>query len=212
MDSTPATAASAPDAPGRAVAPEAVAPEEVRSATVVLRRLRQEDAEAIAGAVSASLDYLRPWMPWANPDAVELRTQRLRVAEADELWEAGSDFIYSVLLAGDRTLVGEIGLHRRPADACAEIGYWIDVRHAGRGQGTEAARLMTQVGLGLDGVTSTEIHCDEANQASAAVARKLGYQLDRIDRIPPEAPGEQGRRMVWVMPSPHRDGPPNREG
>ncbi len=217
MDSTPATAASAPDAPGRAVAPEAVAPEavapeEVRSATVVLRRLRQEDAEAIAGAVSASLDYLRPWMPWANPDAVELRTQRLRVAEADELWEAGSDFIYSVLLAGDRTLVGEIGLHRRPADACAEIGYWIDVRHAGRGLGTEAARLMTQVGLGLDGVTSTEIHCDEANQASAAVARKLGYQLDRIDRIPPEAPGEQGRRMVWVMPSPHRDGPPNREG
>ena len=145
-------------------------------------------------------------MPWATPDAAELRTQRLRAAEADELWESGSDFIYSVLLAGDQTLVGEIGLHRRPADACVEIGYWIDVRHAGRGLGTEAARLLTEVGLRLDGVTSTEIHCDEANQASAAVARKLGYQLDRIDRIPPEAPGEQGRRMVWVMRSPGQDG------
>jgi len=172
--------------------------EEVRSARLVLRRVQADDAEGIATAVGASLDYLKPWMPWATVEAAEPRTQRIRAAEADELWEAGTDFIYSVLLQPGLTVIGEIGLHRRVGDGGMEIGYWIDTRYAGRGLGTEAAGALTDLALALPGVTRTEIHCDVANQASAAIPRKLGYQLDRIDRIPPEAPGELGRRMVWV--------------
>jgi RimJ/RimL family protein N-acetyltransferase len=164
----------------------------------MLRRVHADHAAAIAAAVGISLEELRPWMAWATREAAEPRTQLIRVAEADELWEAGSDFIYSVLLRPGPTVVGEIGLHRRVGDGGMEIGYWIDSRFAGNGIGTEAARLLTGAALALDGVTRVEIHCDEANQASAAIPRKLGYQLDRIDRIDPEAPGEMGRRMVWV--------------
>jgi RimJ/RimL family protein N-acetyltransferase len=171
--------------------------EEVRSARLVLRRLRPDDAGAIASAVAASLDHLRPWMPWATREAGELRAQLARVAEASELWAAGSDYIYSVQLPPGGTLVGEIGLHRGD-EGGIEIGYWIDTRHTGRGLGTEAARMLTEVALALDGVTRAEIHCDSANRASAAIPRKLGYQLDRVDRHEPEAPGERGRRMVWV--------------
>lgn len=172
--------------------------EEVPSEHLVLRRVQVDDAEGIATAVGASLDYLRPWMPWATLDAAEPRTQRIRVSEADELWEAGTDFIYSVLLRPELTVIGEIGLHRRVGDGGMEIGYWIDTRYSGRGLGTEAAGALTDLALALPGVTRTEIHCDVANQASAAIPRKLGYRLDRIDRHQPEAPGERGRRMVWV--------------
>jgi RimJ/RimL family protein N-acetyltransferase len=174
--------------------------EEVRSARLVLRRLQEDDAGPIAAAVAASLEHLRPWMPWATPEAGELRTQLIRVAEAAELWAAGTDYIYSVLLRPGLTLVGQIGLHRRVGESGVEIGYWVDARHAGRGLGTEAARMLTEVALSLDGVTRVEIHCDEANQASAAIPRKLGYQLDRVDQHEPEAPGERGRRMIWVWP------------
>jgi RimJ/RimL family protein N-acetyltransferase len=203
--------------------------EEVRSERLVLRRVQVDDADGIATAVSASLDYLRPWMPWATLEAAEPRTQRIRVAEADELWEAGTDFIYSVLLRPELIVIGEIGLHRRSEDGRAgagrsgdgragderagdgragegragdggmEIGYWIDTRYSGRGLGTEAAGLLTDLALALPGVSRTEIHCDVANQASAAIPRKLGYQLDRVEPQPPEAPGEQGHRMVWVL-------------
>src|SRR5580704_11616617 len=176
--------------------------EEVRSQRLVLRRVHLDQADDVALAVGASLDYLKPWMPWATRDAAEPRTQRIRVAEADELWESGSDFIYSILLQPDRAVVGEIGLHRRVGEGGMEIGYWIDVRYAGRGLGTEAAGMLTDVALALPGVTRAEIHCDEANQASAAIPRKLGYRLDRIDSHEPEAPGEQGRRMLWVTESP----------
>jgi RimJ/RimL family protein N-acetyltransferase len=181
--------------------------EELHSPRLLLRRVRAGDAEAIASAVGVSLPELRPWMAWATAEAADPRTQLLRVAEADELWEAGSDFIYSVLLQPGLTVVGEIGLHRQAGNGgqagngVVEIGYWIDSRHTGQGIGTEAARALTEEALALGGVTRAEIHCDEANLASAAIPRKLGYQLDRIDWIEPEAPGEQGRRMVWARPA-----------
>jgi RimJ/RimL family protein N-acetyltransferase len=191
----PGTGATGPAGNGSA---RRVPAEELRSARLMLRRVHADHAEAIAAAVGVSLAELRPWMAWATLDAADPRTQLGRVIEADELWEAGTDYIYSVLLGPGLAVVGEIGLHRRVGDGGVEIGYWIDSRYVGQGLGTEAAGLLTEAALGLDGVTRAEIHCDEANQASAAIPRKLGYQLDRIDRIAPEAPGELGRRMIWV--------------
>jgi hypothetical protein len=31
------------------------------------------------------------------------------------------------------------------------------------------------------------------------VARRLGYRLDRIEERHPEAPGESGRLMIWIL-------------
>ncbi|MEU6189370.1 hypothetical protein [Nocardia sp. NPDC047038] len=50
----------------------------------------------------------------------------------------------------------------------------------------------------LPGVDRVEIHCDEANVRSAAVARRLGYRLDRIEPREKRAPAESGRGMYWV--------------
>jgi RimJ/RimL family protein N-acetyltransferase len=196
-------------------------PERVDAGAVILRRIRATDAGAVAAAVGASLDHLRPWMPWATPDSADRRSQLARVAEADEMWESGISYIYSVLTPDQGTLVGEIGLHRRGGGTSEpqgrvkgqgeaggapeasgghsiEIGYWIAGSQARRGYGTSAAAAITEVALALPGVSQVEIHCDEANTASAAIPRKLGYRLDRIEDRRPEAPGESGRLMIWV--------------
>jgi RimJ/RimL family protein N-acetyltransferase len=187
-------------------------PERVAAGPLVLRRVHADDAGAIAVAVGASLEHLRPWMPWATPDAADLRSQLVRVAEADELWESGTGFIYVMIArdtgppgpgAGlvrdpDGEFVGTIGLHRRLADDAVEIGYWTVAARTRRGYATAAAQAMTQVALALPGTRRVEIHCDEANTASAGVPRKLGYRLDRVEKHDKEAPGERGRRMIWV--------------
>src|SRR5512133_1897693 len=165
---------------------------------LVLRRLRATDVGEIAAAVSSSMEHLRPWMPWATPEAADPRTQRARVAEADEMWEAGTDYIYSAFTADERVLAGAIGLHRRAGDGGGEIGYWIAERQTRRGFATAAAEALTSVALALPGVRRVEIHCDEANTASAAIPRKLGYRLDRVIAPEPEAPRESGRRMICV--------------
>jgi RimJ/RimL family protein N-acetyltransferase len=139
----------------------------------------------------------------------------VRVAEADELWETGTGFIYVMSArdggpagaplepAGsggdpDGEFVGTIGMHRRAADDAVEIGYWIASAKTRRGYATAAARALTPVALELSGTRRVEIQCDEANTASAAIPRKLGYRLDRIEAHEREAPGERGRRMIWV--------------
>jgi RimJ/RimL family protein N-acetyltransferase len=197
-------------------------PERVDAGAVVLRRIRSTDAGAVAAAVAGSLDHLRPWMPWATPDSADRGNQLARVAEADEMWESGISHIYSVLTADHGTLVGEIGLHRRSGEVrepeglksapqpsrghCIEIGYWIAGSQTRRGFGTSAAAAITDVALALPGVSRVEIHCDEANTASAAIPRKLGYRLDRIEVRKPEAPGESGRLMIWAR---DHAGPPD---
>ena len=39
--------------------------EVIEHGPVTLRRYRPDDVDALFGAVTASLDHLRPWMPWA---------------------------------------------------------------------------------------------------------------------------------------------------
>ncbi len=187
-------------------------PEQVAAGALVLRRVHASDAGAIAVAVRASLEHLRPWMPWATPDAGDLRSQLVRVAEADEMWESGTGFIYVMIARGtglpgpaagmvsdpDGEFVGTIGLHRRLADYAVEIGYWTVAARTRRGYATAAAQALTPVALALPGARRVEIHCDEANTASAGVPRKLGYRLDRVEEHEKEAPGERGRRMIWV--------------
>ena len=200
--------------PASLTRPSATPPERLAAGPLVLRRVEADDAPVIASAVGASLAHLRPWMAWATPEAADVRTQLLRVAEADELWETGAGFIY-VMIARDRApdsppgpagsrgdpdgeFVGTIGMHRRAADDAVEIGYWIASAKTRRGYATAAARALTPVALDLSGTRRVEIHCDEANTASAAVPRKLGYRLDRVEAHEREAPGERGRRMIWV--------------
>jgi RimJ/RimL family protein N-acetyltransferase len=188
--------------PDTAEVPGEFPPERVEAGPVVVRRLRASDAGAIAAAVGASLDYLQPWMPWATPAAAERSNQLARVAEADQRWESGLSYTYSVLTAENGTLVGEVALHRRTGDSSVELGYWIAASQAGRGYGTSASAALTSVALGLAGVNRVEIHCDAANVGSAAVARRLGYRLDRIEERHPEASGESGRLMIWVRDRP----------
>lgn len=185
-----------------AAEPVAAPPERIDAGPVVLRRLRASDATAIAAAVLASMDHLRPWMPWATREAAEHANQLARVTEADQNWESGLGYVYSVLTAGEGTLAGEIGMHRREGGQSVELGYWIAASQSRRGYATRAAGAMTSAALALPGVSRVEIHCDAANTPSAAVARKLGFRLNRIEQRRAEAPGETGRLMVWTLEQP----------
>jgi RimJ/RimL family protein N-acetyltransferase len=82
-----------------------------------------------------------------------------------------------------------------------EIGYWVHVAHTGRGVATAAARLLTAAAGRIDGVATVWIVCDEANVRSAAVPRRLGYRLDRVDSmdVTPAAGTGRAQRWVWAV-------------
>jgi len=196
-------------APARSAARIAVSterghpPERMPTASgAVLRRARPSDAEAFALAVRESLDHLRNWMPWAVPVATETPVQRDRLVMADASWADGTDYEFAILAADEQRIIGGCGLMRRIGPGAIEIGYWVHVDHTERGHATGAARVLTQAAWALPDVERVEIHCDEANVASAAVPARLGYRLDRIEDDEPKAPATSGRSMIWIAERP----------
>lgn len=179
-------------------------PELIHCGLVVLRRSRPADAHRVAEAVSQSLAHLRPFMPWASPDAARADMQAGRLHTVDEAWLAGTGFEYSIFDPDDEPdtapVLGGIGLHRRIGPGGIEMGYWVHVGHTRRGYVGAAAKALTGTGLALPDVDRVEIHCDQANTASAAIPRKLGYRLDRLDDREPMAPAETGRHQIWIYP------------
>jgi RimJ/RimL family protein N-acetyltransferase len=176
----------------------AVPPQRIDIPGYLVRRMTVHDAPAVSAAATASLDHLRPWMPWATPEGVSVEAQRLRMSGPAWSWSPEGDYAYGVFVS-DGPLVGALGLHRRIGPGALEIGYWVHADYTRRGIATAAARALTDVGLALPGIRRMEIHCDAANQASAAVPARLGYRMVGTEDHQPEAPGEEGRRLIWAM-------------
>lgn len=162
---------------------------------VALRRYRGSDVDAVYAVVEDNRDHLRPHMPWADEARPEFAAF---IADAIAQWDREGDRNYAIVDARDDRYLGGCGLHDRIGPDGREIGYWLRADATGHGIITAAAGALTGVALAIDGVDRVEIHCDEANVRSAAVARRLGYRLARIEPDAVTAPGDLGRSMIWV--------------
>jgi RimJ/RimL family protein N-acetyltransferase len=61
------------------------------------------------------------------------------------------------------------------------------------------ARALTTAAFSMSGIEEVHIHSDEANVASAAIPRRLGFRLARVVDHEVTAPGEVGRHMEWTV-------------
>jgi ribosomal-protein-serine acetyltransferase len=171
--------------------------ETLRAGPAVLRRIRPGDADQLGAAVLASLDHLRPWMPWADgyvaADAV------VYAAKAMTAWEEGTELAYRISSGSDDGLLGAISLTSRIGPGGLEIGYWLRADAVGRGLATAAAAAVTVAALGLPDVGSVEIHHDVDNGPSGAVPRRLGFTRRADISRPPAAPAESGTLACWSL-------------
>jgi RimJ/RimL family protein N-acetyltransferase len=179
-----------------------VPPDRIELEGAVLRPFRVEDADALARAVGDSLEHLRPWMPWADNGSAEPAFQRHRLHDVVEHWKRGEEYQYGLFDPEETRVLGSFGLMTRRGRGTLEIGYWVHVDAAGLGHGTRATAALTNVALAVRGVAQVLIYTDEANTRSAAIPRKLGYELVRIEDAPRSAPSETGRQQVWRRTTP----------
>lgn len=137
-------------------------------------------------------------MPWAAQPPTE-EEQAAFVRRVTENWDNGGSFSYWIREDESGQLVGGAGLHPRVGPGAIEIGYWVAATRVRRGYASAATEALTTAAFGMSGVKRVEVHCDEANVASASVPRRLGYRLDRVVDDEPVAPREIRRSMIWVM-------------
>jgi RimJ/RimL family protein N-acetyltransferase len=172
----------------------------IRTRRLVIRCWDPADAPLAKAAIDASLDHLRPWMPWAvdEPKDVQAKVDLLRHFRGE--FDLDRDLVYGVFDREEREVLGGAGLHRRVGKGALEIGYWIHAGHINQGLATSVAAALTKVAFEVNGVDRVEIHCDPANVRSAAVARKLGYVHEATLRQRTlDSEGAPRDTMLWSL-------------
>ena len=147
----------------------------IETARLVIRCWHPADAPLLAAAITASVDHLRPWMPWAHsePEALQAKIDRLRRFRGS--FDLGQDYIYAIFDAAEQMVLGGTGLHPRIGDHAREIGYWIHQDYAGQGLASEASAALIKVSFEIEQLERIEIRCEPGNAQSAAIPRKLGF-------------------------------------
>jgi len=185
-----------------------VVPIEIRTERLSLRPWRAEDAQALHGILVANYEHLAPWIPArvATPAIVPLLAERLAAFGAE--FEADREWRFAMLTSDERTILGEVDLFPRSAtgrvalpDADrAEIGYWIRADETGRGFVTEAVVAIVDVARRTGRFNHLEIRCDARNAPSAAVPRRLGFELATTTDEPPASPDSAGVQLqIWNL-------------
>ena len=172
----------------------------VETARLVLRPWAPEDAPVLRESLDASDAHLRPFIPFmaSEPRTLGGTMQWLRTLRAS--FDRDEAHRYAVFLAGTGELVGETMLLYRAGPGAAEIGYWTDVRHTGKGYCTEAAAAMVRAGFAVHGLERIEIvHESPANDASGRVAERLGFSREATLRRRIERDGERYDTALWTL-------------
>jgi RimJ/RimL family protein N-acetyltransferase len=177
------------------------APYRIRTERMVVRCWEPADAPLLKAAVDASLDHLRPWMPWADdePQSVEEKVELLRGFRGR--FDLDDDYVYGLFDADESAVVGGSGLHTRVGDDALEIGYWIRADQARQGLAPEATVALTRVGFEMCGVDRIEIRVDPANETSARIPEKLGFTREGTmrRRLPGRAGKPRRDAVVYTM-------------
>jgi len=144
----------------------------------------------IQAAIQESFAEIRPWLPWADkiptPEESEARVRK-NVAS----WVLREDLPLYIMSADGSEFIGGSGLHRMNwAVPKFEIGYWIRTSRLGQGFITETVAALTQYAFRALKARRVEIRCDPDNERSAAIPKKLGFDLEgrlRFDSVTPHS-------------------------
>ena len=161
------------------------APVEVRTARVLLRPWRAEDAGNLLPVLEANRDHLGPWIPAriATPVPVPILAERLAGFAAD--FSADREWRFGMFSLADGKLLGEVALFPRAAGGRVpfaeadrvELGYWLRADETGQGLVTEAARAAINLASHIPRFSRVEIRCDARNGPSGNIPVRLGFTL-----------------------------------
>lgn len=148
-----------------------VLPETIRTARLLLRRPRLDDAPAIFRNW-ASVQVATQYLSWPTHQSVaETETH---VTTTVEWWERGSHVWLITMPPADEP-IGSIGARVRETEA--DLGYVLSPDHWGQEIVPEAARAVIAELFAQPTITSVWAHLDAENQRSERTVQKLGMTM-----------------------------------
>jgi RimJ/RimL family protein N-acetyltransferase len=175
------------------------APYRIETGRLVIRCYEPSDAPLLKAAIDASLEHLRPWMPWIRfePQTIAEKVELLRSFRGQ--FDLGTNFIYGVFNREETKQIGGSGFHDRGGEGSLEIGYWVAADAIGQGIATEVTAVQTRAGFEVCGLERVDIQVEPTNERSLAIPRKLGFTQEGVLRRRLEPSEGDGRRRDSVL-------------
>ena len=142
---------------------------------VVIRVVSADDAEAFADLLNRNRVFLAPWDPVRDEAYFTVEGQRTLLTRS--LRRLGQGLDWPGVITVDDVPVGRVNLNNliRGAFCSADLGYWVDQAHNGRGVATAAVAALVQLAfteLGLHRIQAgTLLH----NRGSQRVLERNGF-------------------------------------
>ena len=161
-------------------------PERIATERLLLRRPLPGDGAMLNAAVCASLDDLKPWMPWAQA-APTLQDSETQCRRMHAKFATREDLVFSIVErsgdGGEGIFVGGTGLHRIDWSVPRfQIGYWRRTGFEGRGLIGEAVAALARMAFDALSARRVEIRMDSNNARSVRVAERAGFSFEGVLR------------------------------
>jgi [ribosomal protein S5]-alanine N-acetyltransferase len=154
----------------------------LRHGLITLRPVREGDIEAIYRACQ---DPIIPRFTTVPSPYTMTHAQFFVQEQEPARFASKSELLFVITegYEGEEKFCGLISFHSVSlVNHAAELGYWIELPARGRGIGSTAAQMITEYGFQTMGFRRIEALVDIDNEASKALLRSAGYELEGIMR------------------------------
>ncbi|AUG80884.1 hypothetical protein CFP65_6219 [Kitasatospora sp. MMS16-BH015] len=159
-----------------------------------------EVAEPYHAALTANLDRLARWEPWAlGENSLADTTGYIRMMAQEWLDGGILPVIIGVRAEGGWQLVGSSGLKIDKAARSGVIGYWIDGEFEGRGLVSRTVAALLDRAFGELGLVRVALYTETANTRSRALATRLGFTEEGVLRRAIAFPDEHRDQVAYGM-------------
>lgn len=138
------------------------------------------DAEALREAIDEDVEHLRPWLTWTLEEPATLVRTRERLRQWVERVREGRAIRFAITPVDEPAhILGGAHLNWRERPAAYDLGYWVRASAARQGIATAAAASLIVHAFDKLDQPRLILHCDIANERSAAMAERLGFRFTR---------------------------------
>ena len=138
------------------------------------------ESKALYDLVDQNRRHLRTWFPWVDQTNSENDIRRF-IERGLEKFESGTACDFGIYYKG--IMVGSGGFNTiDSANKLAIIGYWLDKKYQGYGIITRAMQKCIELARERYDIHRFELLADVDNDKSNAVAERLGFTLETIQK------------------------------
>ena len=143
-----------------------------------LKPLRLSDAKALQQLKQNNKVHLSKWLPWIrDKDADEIISAQAFITLLTKQLARKQALHCGIFYQG--VLVGMLGFNNINANKKeAEIGYWLDAKHCGKGIATRCVQALMEYGKDQLSIDLFILDTAKNNHKSIAVAKRLGFALN----------------------------------